>query len=74
MRTLIIFPLEWPSYWWMITLQGGLVSRMPEPERIAHVPCRGSGPLHVGSVHPVYRDCSRPDLSHLEQESWYARR
>lgn len=74
MRTLIIFPLEWPSYWWMVQLQGGLTVRMPEPERIAHVPCRGDGPLHLGSVHPVYRDCSRPDLSRLEQEGWYTRR
>jgi hypothetical protein len=71
MRTLIIYPIEWPSYWWMIDLHGGFALRMPEPQFVQRVPCEGSGPLHMGSMHPVYRTCSRPDLSHVEQEPWH---
>ena len=72
MRTLIIFPLEWPSYWWMAATQGGFALRMPEARVIAHIPCRDSGPMHMGSIHPVYRDCTKPDLSHLETEPWFS--
>ena len=71
-RTLIIYPIEWPSYWWLVDTVGGFTVRMPEAERILGVPCRGSGPMHMGSIHPVYRDCPRPDLSHLDSEPWYA--
>ena len=72
-RTMIIYPIEWPSYWWMVGTQGFTV-RMPEPEAIWRVPCRGSGPLHLDSIDPVYRDCSKPDISHLDREAWYSLR
>jgi hypothetical protein len=70
MRTQIVVPIEWPSYWWLITFEG-VATRIPET--IAHVPCRGSGPMHMGSVHPVYRDSSEPDLTKAATEPWITR-
>ena len=72
MRTLIAYPIEWPSYWWLVAT-AGMTVRMPPPYIVAHQPCAGSGPLHMDSVHPVYRDCSKPDFSHLESEPWWSR-
>jgi len=63
----LVWPIEWPSYWWMIDIHG-LATRVPD--EIAYVPCRGSGPMHMGSVHPVYRDCGTFKLSALETEPW----
>lgn len=73
-KTLLIYPVEWPAYYWMRSVGGGFVSRMPEPDYMAHVPCRGSGPLRLESVHPIYRDCPKPNLSraNLEKEPWFA--
>jgi len=67
-RTWIVWGIEWPSYFWLID-RIGVASGMPPivgfPPRslAAHVPCKGSGPMNVGSIHPAYRDCSLPDLS-----------
>jgi hypothetical protein len=67
-RTWIVWGIEWPSYFWLID-RLGIASGMPPivgfpPERMdAHVPCKGSGPMNLGSIHPAYRDCSMPDLS-----------
>ncbi|MEO8548354.1 MAG: energy transducer TonB [Kofleriaceae bacterium] len=63
----LIWPIEWPSYWWLIDVHE-LATRIPD--EIAYVPCRGSGPLHMGSVHPVYRDCGTFQLKALETEPW----
>ena len=73
-RTLIVYPVEWPSYWWMVAMDWGTAERMPKAAHVLHVPCVGSGPLHLDSKHPVYRDCTKPDLSHVAQESWFARK
>lgn len=35
-----------------------------------YVPCRGSGPMHMGSLHPTYRDCSEADLSKIDPVPW----
>ena len=72
MRTMIVYPVEWPSYWWMIAMGMGTAYKMPHAQHVLHVPCRGSGPLHLDSVHPVYRDCTAPDMSRVEQELWYS--
>jgi len=67
-RTWIVWGIEWPSYFWLVD-RLGIASGMPPivgfpPERLdAHVPCRGSGPMNLGSIHPAYRDCSMPNLS-----------
>ncbi len=72
MRTMIVYPVEWPSYWWMLAMGMGTAYKMPHAQHVLHVPCRGSGPLHLDSVHPVYRDCTAPDMSRVEQELWYS--
>lgn len=67
----LIFPIEWPSYWWMVKHQG-VVTRLPET--VGNLPCKGSGnPLNLDRAHPVYRDCSLPDLSKLPTEPWIYR-
>jgi hypothetical protein len=76
--TRIVWDIEWPSAWWLSTFVGTRSSMPPivgfPPQRLdAHVPCAGSGPLHLGSVHPVYKDCSKPDLSRAAVEPWVTR-
>ena len=67
-RTWMIWLIEWPSYGWLID-RLGVASGMPPvigfpPRRMdAYVPCRGSGPMNLGSIHPAYKDCSTPNLS-----------
>jgi hypothetical protein len=43
--------MEWPSWWYTHTLVS-----------TGKPPCAGSGPLNLGSMHPVYRDCSTVEL------------
>jgi hypothetical protein len=43
--------MEWPSWWYVHTLVS-----------TGQPPCAGSGPLNLGSLHPVYRDCSTVEL------------
>jgi hypothetical protein len=79
-RAYVVWKIEWPSYGWMID-RVGTATRMPKYDQLSrfergavnpnNVPCRGSGPLNLGSVHPVYRDCSVPDLAHVDaREPW----
>jgi hypothetical protein len=78
MRSNLVWEIEWPSAWWLSAFVGTR-SAMPKvvgypPRRQdAHVPCRGSGPLNLGSVRPTYKDCSKPDLSKIETEAWVTR-
>jgi hypothetical protein len=66
-----IWPIEWPSYWWLVDFEGVTTGI---PPTIYQVPCRDSGqPMHVMSVHPVYRDCSPPDFSKAASEPWISR-
>jgi len=65
-RSWIVWPIEWPSYWWLVQFTG-LATGIPDT---SHVPCRGSGPLHVGSVHPVYKDCAGPTWDMANTEAW----
>ncbi|HEY4241453.1 MAG TPA: carboxypeptidase-like regulatory domain-containing protein [Kofleriaceae bacterium] len=61
-----------------------LSAKRPDPMRLnpeavlTHVPmddvpCAGSGPLDFDRGHPVYRDCSRPDLKSADQQPWIDR-
>jgi len=74
-RTWVLWSIEWPSNGWLVKFIG-VRSGMPPivgfpPRRLdSHVPCRGSGPLNLGSVYPVYKDCSTPDLSRADKEAW----
>jgi hypothetical protein len=65
-RSFEVWPIEWPSYWWLV-MRTGLTTGIPDT---SHIPCRGSGPLNMGSIHPTYRDCSAPDLSKAKTEAW----
>jgi len=68
MPTQLLWSMEWPSYWWLVDLDEP-PNRVPP--RAEFVPCAGSGPMHLGSLHPTYRDCSPPpDLSKLSGEPW----
>jgi hypothetical protein len=78
METQIVWRIEWPSHGWLADRFGittGLPADFGFPPRspMAYVPCAGSGPLHLGSVHPVYRDCSKPDLARADVEAWITR-
>ncbi|HEY4243879.1 MAG TPA: carboxypeptidase-like regulatory domain-containing protein [Kofleriaceae bacterium] len=95
MRTQVAWPLEWPSYWWLLAYgyqptalpvaYGPELSNKPydpmrlDPEQVLndnpmnHVPCEGSGPLNLTSVHAVYRDCTEPDLDTADQQPWIDR-
>ena len=80
-RAWVVWGIEWPSNGWLTTMFGTrtgmppMVARsafMPFPARLQSesVPCKGSGPMHLGSLYPTYRDCSRPDLSRMANEPW----
>jgi hypothetical protein len=74
----IPWTIEWPSAWWL-EMFVGTRSGMPPYEGIPprrkdeYVPCRGSGPWNLGSLHPTYRDCSKPDLSKAADAPWVER-
>jgi len=75
MRSQLVWEMEWPSAWWLSTFVGVRSTAVPivdfPPRRLdSHVPCRGSGPMNLGSVHPVYKDCSKPDLTKIKTEAW----
>ena len=83
-ETLVVWRIEWPSYGWLSDLFHS-VQRWPEPQKrislrneanvspAMFVPCKGSGPLNLSSLHPVYRDCSMPDLTKINVERWVER-
>lgn len=66
-RSYIAWPIEWPSNGWLVTFTG-LSTGIPDT---SHVPCRGSGPLHLGSIYPTYKDCSPPTWSKANTEPWH---
>lgn len=68
-RSYVVWPIEWPSYGWLV-YRTGLATGIPDTSRI---PCRGSGPLHMDSKHPVYKDCSAPDWDKANTEPWQTR-
>jgi hypothetical protein len=79
MRSTLVWEIEWPSAYWLGTFVG-VRSTMPPvvgfpPRRMDdYVPCRGSGPLNLGSVRPTYKDCTKPDLSKIPTAPWIDRK
>lgn len=79
MRSTLVWEIEWPSAYWLGTFVG-VRSTMPPvvgfpPHRMDdYVPCRGSGPLNLGSVRPTYKDCTKPDLSKIPTAPWIDRK
>jgi len=65
-RSWLAFPIEWPSYWWLVD-RTGLATAIPDTSKI---PCRGTGEHHLESHHPAYRDCDPPDWSMANTEPW----
>ena len=75
MRAWVVWTIEWPGAWWLAKFVGTRSAMPPivgfPPRRLdSHVPCKGSGPWHMGSVHPTYKDCSKPDLRKAVGEKW----
>ena len=74
----VVWSIEWPSAWWLEKMVGTR-SGIPKPTGFPprpkwhYVPCKGSGPMNLGSLHPTYRDCSQPDLTKVESAKWEAR-
>jgi len=84
-RSLAVFPVEWPSYYYLKSLKRS-TRRLPVDADYAGYavngvktshgppPCAGTGPMALFAVHPIYRDCSVPDLSHADaSETWITR-
>jgi hypothetical protein len=75
MRAWVVWSIEWPSAWWLAKFVGTRSGMPPivgfPPHRMDdYVPCKGSGPMLLGSLHPTYKDCSRPDLRNAAAEKW----
>ena len=70
MPALVLWSFEWPSYWWLVAHEGVTTAQSAQMDG---VPCRGSGPLHLGAIDPVYRDCSGPDVELAAHARWIAR-
>jgi len=78
MRIWLVWGLEWPSNEWLMRMNLPRTTRPPvvgfPPRQMSDgVPCKGSGPMHLGSLFPTYRDCSTPDLSRIPKEPWIER-
>ena len=74
-RVWLVWGIEWPSAGWLERFEGtrsGMPSIVgfPPRRRDWYVPCRGSGPLKLGSEYPVYKDCSVPDVSRAREAPW----
>jgi hypothetical protein len=79
MRSTMLWEIEWPSAYWLTTFVGTRsampkIVGFPGRRQDAKVPCRGSGPLNLGSVRPTYKDCSKPDLTKIDSAPWVERR
>jgi len=70
MPVLVLWAYEWPAYWWLVQMEGVTTAFSPQAYS---VPCRGSGPVHIRSVHPIYRDCSPPDRELAVTAKWIPR-
>lgn len=75
-RTWLIWSIEWPSAWWLDKFVGTRSGMPPivgfPPRRMDdYIPCKGSGPWHMGSLHKTYKDCSQPDLKVAGREAWF---
>lgn len=75
-RSFLIWGIEWPSAWWLDKFVGTRSGMPPivgfPPHRMDdYIPCKGSGPWLMGSLHKTYKDCSKPDLAVAEREPWF---
>lgn len=68
-ETWMVWKIEWPSAIWLGEMSVPM-STMPSEKMMSQVPCRGSGPWHMGSIYPTYRDCSEPDMKNVDRAPW----
>ena len=75
MRTWLVWSIEWPSAWWLdkfVGTRSGMPPIGPGGRRKDdYVPCAGTAPWHMGSLHKTYKDCSKPDLRVAATEPWF---
>lgn len=74
-RVWLVWNIEWISNGWRMAHQyprtmNPPVRGFPPRQAWAYVPCKGSGPMLLGSLYPTYRDCSTPDLKRMPHEPW----
>jgi hypothetical protein len=67
---LMLWKIEWPSYWWLVMTEGVTTGIPPSVEH--GEPCAGSGPFWMESMHHVYKDCSGPDFRLAQTEPWHS--
>jgi hypothetical protein len=79
MRIWLVWGLEWPSNGWLMamglprTMKPPIIS-FPPRKLSDRVPCKDSGrPMALGSIYPVYRDCTEPDITKFASEKWIVR-
>jgi hypothetical protein len=74
-RTWMVWMIEWPSAWWLDKFVGTRSAMPPiihgNHRKDDYIPCAGSGPWHMGSLHKTYKDCSKPDLRVAAKEQWF---
>jgi hypothetical protein len=68
-ETWMVWKIEWPGSWWLIDMETP-TTMMPSEKMMSPVPCAGSGPWHMGSIHPIYRDCRKPDMKNVDRAPW----
>jgi hypothetical protein len=71
----LLWSIEWPSYWWLVDLDipPTTVPDFSDTPTFGAftVPCRGDGPMQLGSLHPTNRDCSPPPPpSRIDEVPW----
>lgn len=83
--TLVVWGMEWPSYWWLLERTRSVnrippyYSGIPGQPSLRSVPCQlgtkhpSAGPLVWDSIYRTHRDCSRPDLRKASIEPWIVR-
>jgi len=70
-RSLLVWTIEWPSYWYSIERENPPTAI---PDDLELLPCRGSGPLKLGSFFDAkYRDCTPPDLTRVTSAKWISK-
>ena len=70
MPTLIVVPVEWPSYSWEVARWGAASHFF---HRTQYMECRGHGPITMDSLDMQYRDCTPPDLANAPRKKWITR-
>ena len=75
-RVTMVWSFEWPANSFVLALTGLRTAKpddvgFPPRPADAFVPCKGSGPMRLGSiVYKGYKDCSRPDMTKAAALPW----